>query len=517
MKTLTKTIMKISVGLLMGLSVAQAQYVNIPDANFRSWIQTNYPLAINSLDQMDTTNLSIINAISIDVSGKNISNLDGIQYFDKLEFLYCSGNYIQEFPSRLPNGLYYLIASNNKLISLPQLPPLLEILDVKENFISSLPQLPSSLISLDVKDNQLTGLPEIPATVTDLDASRNFICNFASNLPAGAITTQNFCVDFSYQNSCGEKTASFMAINEPIGASSYTWDFGDITSGSNTSTENSPSHIFNSDKEYNVKLTYTTLSKRGVEETVTKTTSVSKKLIIASIPSVNLGSDVITCENSQPLTLRAGKGFASYQWQDGSTDSLLVVTKSGKYTVTVTNAKGCIATDEVIVTVNQAAKIQAPSSVDLCTSNTTLDAGEGFESYQWQDGSTKQTLVVSKPGIYSVTGTTKQGCSVSKQIAVNFCPEFSKLSEKLKVPNVFTPNGDGRNEYFEIKELVNYPENKLQIYSRWGDLVYEAANYANTWNGSNLTPGTYFYQLTVYAGGQSPQTITGWVQSLGEK
>lgn len=308
-----------------------------------------------------------------------------------------------------------------------------------------------------------------------------------------------------------------MAINEPIGASSYTWDFGDITSGSNTSTENSPSHIFNSDKEYNVKLTYTTLSKRGVEETVTKTTSVSKKLIIASIPSVNLGSDVITCENSQPLTLRAGKGFASYQWQDGSTDSLLVVTKSGKYTVTVTNAKGCIATDEVIVTVNQAAKIQAPSSVDLCTSNTTLDAGEGFESYQWQDGSTKQTLVVSKPGIYSVTGTTKQGCSVSKQIAVNFCPEFSKLSEKLKVPNVFTPNGDGRNEYFEIKELVNYPENKLQIYSRWGDLVYEAANYANTWNGSNLTPGTYFYQLTVYAGGQSPQTITGWVQSLGEK
>lgn len=504
----------------MGLSIAQAQssnFVNIPDAHFRTWLQTNYPSCMNASGEMDTTCSAIVNELVVDVSGKNISNLEGIQYFDKLETLNCQANYIEQLPSRLPNNLYNLIAFYNKLTSLPQLPPTLKILNVEANFISDLPQLPFNLSLLNVKDNQLTTLPEIPSTVIELDASRNFICNFASNLPAGAITTQNFCVDFSYQNSCGEKVASFTAINEPVGASSYTWDFDNITSGNNTSNISNPLHTFDSDKEYNIKLTYTTFSTRGVEETVTKTTSVSKKLIIASIPSVNLGSDVTTCESSQPYTLRAGKGFASYQWQDGSTDSVFVVTKSGKYTVTVANAKGCIATDEVIVTVNQAAKIQAPSSVDLCTSNTTLDAGNGFESYQWQDGSTKQTLLVSKPGIYSVTGITKQGCSISKQIAVNFCPELSKLAEKLKVPNVFTPNGDGKNEYFEIKELINYPENKLQIYSRWGDLVYEAANYTNTWNGSNLTPGTYFYQLTIYAGGQSPQTITGWVQSLSER
>lgn len=503
----------------MSLSIAQAQsggFVNIPDANFRSWLQINYPSCMNASGQMDTTCAGIMNELVVDVSGKNISNLEGIQYFDKLQSLNCQANYIEQLPSRLPNSLYYLIAFYNKLTSLPQLPPTLEMLNVEANFISNLPQLPLGLISLNVKDNQLTSLPEIPSTVTELDASRNFICSFASTLPAGAITTQNFCVDFNYQNSCGEKVASFTAINEPVGSSGYTWDFGDITSGSNTSTENNPSHMFNNDKEYDVKLTYTTLSKRGVEETVTKTTSVSKKLIIASIPSVNLGSDITACESSQPFTytLRAGKGFASYQWQDGSTDSLLVVTKSGKYTVTIANAKGCIATDEVIVTVNQAAKIQAPSSIDLCASNTTLDAGEGFESYQWQDGSTKQTLLVNKPGIYSVTAITKQGCSISKQIAVNFCTGLSEIVEKLKVPNVFTPNGDGRNEYFEIKNLISYPENKLLIYNRWGDLVYEAANYANTWNGSNLTPGTYFYQLTIYAGGQSPQIITGWVQSM---
>lgn len=75
------------------------------------------------------------------------------------------------------------------------------------------------------------------------------------------------------------------------------------------------------------------------------------------------------------------------------------------------------------------------------------------------------------------------------------------------VPSGFSPNGDGKNDEFKIRGIENYPNNKLEIYNRWGNLVFEQAPYDNTWRGdvknSNayiigdgiLPSGTYFYLL----------------------
>ncbi|MFM7853021.1 MAG: gliding motility-associated C-terminal domain-containing protein, partial [Flammeovirgaceae bacterium] len=72
---------------------------------------------------------------------------------------------------------------------------------------------------------------------------------------------------------------------------------------------------------------------------------------------------------------------------------------------------------------------------------------------------------------------------------------FKKLSYQLGfVPNVITPNGDGKNDFLEIdtifKGLVS-----LRIFNRWGDEVYYSKKYENDWSGSDLTSGVYFVVL----------------------
>ncbi len=63
----------------------------------------------------------------------------------------------------------------------------------------------------------------------------------------------------------------------------------------------------------------------------------------------------------------------------------------------------------------------------------------------------------------------------------------------LKIPNAFTPNGDGLNDEFRIQGLEFFPENRIVIFNRWGNEVYKASPYRGDWNGSNLSEGTYYY------------------------
>ena len=82
------------------------------------------------------------------------------------------------------------------------------------------------------------------------------------------------------------------------------------------------------------------------------------------------------------------------------------------------------------------------------------------------------------------------------------------------MPTGYSPNGDFRNDVFLIHGLDAYPENKLIIYNRWGNIVYEQSNYNNDWNGENnsgeeIPDGTYFALLTVY--GKEEITLKGYV------
>ena len=80
---------------------------------------------------------------------------------------------------------------------------------------------------------------------------------------------------------------------------------------------------------------------------------------------------------------------------------------------------------------------------------------------------------------------------------VNYFTKLSASSTTLFVPNLFTPNGDGVNDVFEIRGLELFVENDITIFNRWENEVFKAKNYRNTWTGEGLNEGTYFYILRV--------------------
>ena len=111
------------------------------------------------------------------------------------------------------------------------------------------------------------------------------------------------------------------------------------------------------------------------------------------------------------IILDVGLGYSSYVWSNGSFISQTTVTSPGIYDVTVTNADGCdaVASFEVLPLVNPDPVITGPPS--LCLGQTgILDAGPGFVTYLWSDGSSDQTLAINGPGIYEVTVTNGDGC-----------------------------------------------------------------------------------------------------------
>jgi uncharacterized repeat protein (TIGR01451 family)/gliding motility-associated-like protein len=82
----------------------------------------------------------------------------------------------------------------------------------------------------------------------------------------------------------------------------------------------------------------------------------------------------------------------------------------------------------------------------------------------------------------------------------------------FSIPNAFSPNGDGINEEWVIKNLLDiYPTNKLVIVNRWGVEVYKTNNYMNDWNGQGVGEGTYFYQLSLTSLDGKEEVFTGYL------
>lgn len=152
----------------------KAQYVNIPDATFRSLLKTKYPGCFNAAQQMDTTCSSIINDTVINFYGTSIASIEGIQYFKHLKSLALPANSISFIPS-FPNTIVTIYLSRNKLTSIPKLPDNLTVFDCSINLLTALPQLPNSLNQLLCGSNKIPDIPSLPNTIQTVDCSSNLL------------------------------------------------------------------------------------------------------------------------------------------------------------------------------------------------------------------------------------------------------------------------------------------------------------------------------------------------------
>lgn len=220
------------------------------------------------------------------------------------------------------------------------------------------------------------------------------------------------------------------------------------------------------------------------------------------------------CENNENVQLIATTNYfnplVTYEWQDSEgsvlpeTDSVLIVSQSGRYTVTATNESGtCVATDtrDVAVVPISPTDIQLPARASYCTGDATdptvdLDPGI-FNTYEWRllpdDAiiSTNQVLNVATSGTYEVTLFNGFTCTSQTVEVVEDCRPV------IFAPNAFSPNGNGVNDAFFVFPNDYVDDFQIIIYTRWGEPVYQSDNIDFQWNGvyrgSILPPGTYAY------------------------
>jgi gliding motility-associated-like protein len=132
---------------------------------------------------------------------------------------------------------------------------------------------------------------------------------------------------------------------------------------------------------------------------------------------------------------------------------------------------------------------------------TTIN-GDGTITYTPDEG-----FVGVDSFLYTICDDGIPSLCDSAWVIVTVLPERPNVS----IPNGFSPDGDGINDNFEIIDITQFPNNKLMIFNRWGNTVYEAQPYNNDWNGVNmdgepLPDGTYFYVLEINDGTTPPYT-----------
>ncbi|MCB9193393.1 MAG: gliding motility-associated C-terminal domain-containing protein [Flavobacteriales bacterium] len=117
--------------------------------------------------------------------------------------------------------------------------------------------------------------------------------------------------------------------------------------------------------------------------------------------------------------------------------------------------------------------------------------GYGALSYQWSNGSS--TNMIHVPGMadgsYVVHVSDDCAHDVARTVIVDSNCE-------VVVPNVFSPNNDGSNDVFEIAGIEG-TSNRVRIYNRWGQVIYEQQNYKNNWDARDVNDGTYYYEVLV--------------------
>ncbi len=190
----------------------------------------------------------------------------------------------------------------------------------------------------------------------------------------------------------------------PFPNSSYTWSAtnGTVVAGQGT---NSAQITMTSNGTVTV-----------VRDSAGTITSESKPIILTN-PVVNLGPDQTSCQGNS-VTLDAGPGFGSYLWSTGATTQSINVSAAGSYNVTASINGACSAMDTVLVSLIPTTRPNLGLDTSLCTFPILLDAGSGFTSYAWNNGSTSQTISATASNNYQVTVTDANGCTTADSIGV---------------------------------------------------------------------------------------------------
>ena len=209
------------------------------------------------------------------------------------------------------------------------------------------------------------------------------------------------------------------------------------------------------------------------------------------------------------MTLQAGVNTCHdcvYFWSNGQAGPTLEVLPGTTDTLKLLIARrdGCISRDTIPV------NNPIPPSIDLGPRDSSIVVGQTITiggnnpnlQYLWNSGDTTASIVVSYEGVWAVTVTDENGCT-----ATDWMRTYQGDKEAVYIPNVFSPDFDGKNDYFNVYGDASVEKiARMDIYDRWGSLLFTRSDYqpnyeTDGWDGTfrsrRMLPGAYRYNITV--------------------
>ncbi len=284
----------------------------------------------------------------------------------------------------------------------------------------------------------------------------------------------------------------------------------------------------------NADTTYTILWSTG--DTSTSITNLSPGVYSVTLSEANRCEQVLTFTITEPTAISttitsvddtcygATNGLAElavtggtppyqYLWDSTLTTQNIYNLPAGLYTVLVTDSQNCFKRDSVYI--NQPPPVPyLVAGVDTILWRTDTIQLNSFlgSTYSWTPNYNISCTDCYDPMIWPDTNTTYYltltddiGCRFTDSVRVMVRDKPFSL---FFIPNAITPdNGDGYNDYWNIRDLERYPDNEVRIINRWGDEVFFAKpyqnNWAGTWKGDKLPGATYYYIMKIKHNGET--------------
>jgi gliding motility-associated-like protein len=242
--------------------------------------------------------------------------------------------------------------------------------------------------------------------------------------------------------------------------------------------------------------------------------SVTMPLQINTLPRFTLGKDTVVCDNQSLALFVTSAGTIS--WENASTSNPRPIFAAGTYWAEVDNS-GCKWRDTIKVGYQTTPEASLPGDTLICKGSLiVLKQVWPSANITWSTGSNDTQIYISSPGVYSVSVSNSCGTAsdfMEVKVSDGFCDVF--------IPTAFTPNGDDRNEYFEIQGRDIQPV-LLQIFNRWGEIIFDSERTGEyRWygdaNGQPCMEGNYpfIYRYEQKVGDRiRRQTVKGAVMIL---
>lgn len=204
-------------------------------------------------------------------------------------------------------------------------------------------------------------------------------------------------------------------------------------------------------------------------------------------------------------------GTVSYLWSDGASSQNRQNLFAGSYGLIITDSNNCLADSTITLTEPDSLKLVFDVSPPWCSDkpdgHISVTASGGVVAtdynYRWSDNSTGRNITDIISGLYKVTITDLNGCSVKDSVYVE--PQHETC---LIIPNAISPNGDLINDEWNIGLIELYPQIEIKIFNRWGEIIWRSEKgYPHPWdgksNGEALPIDSYHYIID-YNNGRKP-------------